>query len=186
MDLGQLDKCIELLNRCLQVAPQHSHLRGPGQKGDLAQAKAFTNRALVAEPENPVALNNLGAILGREGDSLRALSFLRQSYQINPKDPQTMYGLAFAYMEMGDIEPAQKNFQVVLDMPAPEELRALARNGLREIAVRELKARGPRMNAGSIDWISITTKRSMSCSRCRGGTFPLWSCCASCKVALRS
>jgi hypothetical protein len=27
------------------------------------------------------------------------------------------------------------------------ELRALARNGLREIAVRELKARGPRVDA---------------------------------------
>ena len=49
---------------------------------------------------------------------------------------------------MGDIEQAQKHFQMVLDMPAPEELRALARNGLREIAVRELKDRGPRMDAG--------------------------------------
>ena len=56
-----------------------------------------------------------------------------------------MYDLTFAYMELGDMEPAQKHFQMVLDMPAPEELRALARNGLREIAVRELKARGPRM-----------------------------------------
>ena len=32
-------------------------------------------------------------------------------------------------------------------MPPPEELRALTRNGLREIAVSELKARGPRMDA---------------------------------------
>ena len=45
------------------------------------------------------------------------------------------------------MEPAQKHFQMVLDMPAPEELRALARNGLREIAVRGLKSRGPRMDA---------------------------------------
>ncbi|MBN1236654.1 MAG: hypothetical protein JW999_11515 [Methanotrichaceae archaeon] len=44
-------------------------------------------------------------------------------------------------------ELAQKHFQAVLAMEAPEELRALARNGLREIAVRELKARGPRMDA---------------------------------------
>jgi len=55
---------------------------------------------------------------------------LRQSYQIDTQDPQTVYGLAFAYMEMGDIEQAQKHFQMVLDMPAPEELRALAKNGL--------------------------------------------------------
>ena len=152
VDLGQLDKGIELLNRCLQIAPQHSNACvalgiAYQKKGDLAQAKAFTNRALAADPKNPVALKNLGSILGREGDSLRALYYLRQSYQANPKDPQAVYGLAFAYMEMGDIEQAQKHFQMVLDMPSPEELRALARNGLREIAVRELKARGPRMDA---------------------------------------
>ncbi|HUS76525.1 MAG TPA: hypothetical protein VMY43_11030 [Methanothrix sp.] len=32
-------------------------------------------------------------------------------------------------------------------MDAPEDLRLLARNGLREIAARELKAKGPRMDA---------------------------------------
>ena len=152
VDLGQLDKGIELLNRCLQIAPQHSNACvalgvAYQKKGDLAQAKAFNSRALAIDPKNPVALKNLGAILGREGDSLRALYYLLQSYQADSKDPQTVYGLAFAYMDMGDIEPAQKHFQMVLDMPAPEELRALARNGLREIAVRELKARGPRMDA---------------------------------------
>jgi len=42
---------------------------------------------------------------------------------------------------------AQKHFQAALEMEAPEELRALARNGLSKIAARELKARGPRMDA---------------------------------------
>ena len=32
-----------------------------------------------------------------------------------------MYGLAFAYMELGDIEQAQKHVQMVLDMSALEE-----------------------------------------------------------------
>ena len=45
------------------------------------------------------------------------------------------------------MEQAQKHFQKVLEMEAPEDLRRLARNGLREIAARELKARGPRMDA---------------------------------------
>ncbi len=45
------------------------------------------------------------------------------------------------------MEPAQKHFQVVLKMEAPEERRSLARNGLSKIAARELKARGPRMDA---------------------------------------
>jgi len=47
----------------------------------------------------------------------------------------------------GDMEPDQKHFQKVLEMEAPEELRGLARDGLREIASRELKAKGPRMDA---------------------------------------
>jgi hypothetical protein len=47
----------------------------------------------------------------------------------------------------GDIEPGQKRFQKVLEMEAPEDLRGLARNGLREMAARELKARGPRLDA---------------------------------------
>ena len=45
MDLGQPDRGIELLLRCLQIAPQHSHASvalgvAYQKKGDLAQAKA--------------------------------------------------------------------------------------------------------------------------------------------------
>lgn len=40
------------------------------------------------------------------------------------------------------MEQAQKHFQKVLEMEAPEDLRGMARDGLREIAARELKARG--------------------------------------------
>jgi len=45
------------------------------------------------------------------------------------------------------MEPAQKHFRQMLGMEAPEELRGLARDGLSKIAARELKARGPRMDA---------------------------------------
>jgi hypothetical protein len=45
------------------------------------------------------------------------------------------------------MEPAQKHFQKVQEMEAPEELRGLARKGLSKIAARELKGRGPRMDA---------------------------------------
>ena len=66
------------------------------KRDDLPQAKKFTMQALAADPRNPVALKNLGAILGQEGDSLRALYYLRRSFEIDPKDQQTVYGLAFA------------------------------------------------------------------------------------------
>ena len=59
---------------------------------------------------------------------LRLKPCLRQSFEIDPLDPQTVYGLAFAHMELGDMESAQKQFQKVLEMDAPEDLRGLARN----------------------------------------------------------
>jgi len=40
------------------------------------------------------------------------------------------------------MESDQKHFPAVLVMEAPKELRRLARDGLHEIAARELKARG--------------------------------------------
>ena len=43
-----------------------------------------------------MALKNLGAIFGKEKGSLRALYYLRRSYECDPQDPQTVYGLAFA------------------------------------------------------------------------------------------
>ncbi len=57
---------------------------------------------------------------------MKALYYLRQSYEIDPLDPQTVYGLAFAYMELGDIEQAQKHFQMV---PGDGGTRGPARPG---------------------------------------------------------
>lgn len=57
---------------------------GYQRAGDLLRAKEYTMQALAADPGNPVALKNLGAILGKEGDSLKALYYRRQSFEIDP------------------------------------------------------------------------------------------------------
>jgi len=58
VDLGQLDKGMELLHRCLQLAPEHSHAYvalgiACQKKGDLREAKEYAMRALAADPRNP-------------------------------------------------------------------------------------------------------------------------------------
>ena len=83
--------------------PGHSHAcvslaLGYRRAGDLPRAREYTMQALAADPRNPVALKNMGAILGKEGDALRALYYLRQSFEINPLDPQTVHGLTFSYI----------------------------------------------------------------------------------------
>jgi hypothetical protein len=65
--------------------------------------------------------------------------------------------LALGYQRASDLPQAkkstiprllpQKHFQEGQDIPAPEELRGLARSRLSKIVARELKARGPRMTA---------------------------------------
>jgi hypothetical protein len=65
------------------------------------------------------------------------------------------------------------NPQKVLEMEAPEELRGLARNGLREIADRELKARGPRKNGGLLSGWARRLFRGRSLEEVREITFEI-------------
>jgi hypothetical protein len=37
--------------------------------------------------------------------------YLKKSHEINPLDPQTIYGLAFAYKSLDDLENAEKYFK---------------------------------------------------------------------------
>lgn len=73
----------------------------------------------------------------------------------------------------GDIEPAQKHFPAVLEMGAPEDLRCLARNGLREMAARDLKARGPRMDGGLLSGWERRLFRGKSLHEVQGITFEI-------------
>jgi len=71
------------------------------------------------------------------------------------------------------MEPAQKHFQKVLEMEAPEELRGLARDGLSKIAARELKARGPRMDAVFYLLDALRLFRGMSLQEIQEITFEI-------------
>ncbi|RQW79901.1 MAG: tetratricopeptide repeat protein [Methanothrix sp.] len=120
VDLGQLEKGMELLHRCLQFAPGHSHAYvalgiAYQKKGDLPRAKEYAMRALAADPKNPVALKNLGAILGKEGDGLRALYYLRPFQRVRSPGSADRVRPCLRLLT-GDIEPAEKHFRQVLKL----------------------------------------------------------------------
>ena len=119
MDLGQLDKGRELLHRCLLLAPGHSHAcvalaLGYQRSGDLPRAREYTMQALAADPGNPVALKNLGAILGKEGDSLRALhsTICASPTSAIPRTRRPCTGLARLFAAPG--MPAARSTDLVL------------------------------------------------------------------------
>jgi hypothetical protein len=86
--------------RIPELAPQHSNASVAlglvyQKKGNLPQAGVYAMNPLAIDTRNPGALKNLGAIFGKEGDSLKELYYLRRSYECDPLDQQTVYGLAF-------------------------------------------------------------------------------------------
>jgi len=151
-DLGKPEKAIELLQRSIEFAPSHvnAHVAlgyACQRAGDIERAKKYSLKALEIDPNNPYALKNLGGIFGREGDNLKAFNYIRRSFEINSNDPQTVYGLAFTYKCFGDFEGADKYYRMLLNMQAPDQLKSLAKDGLREIAVTTLESQGLRMDA---------------------------------------
>ena len=151
-DQGEPDKAIELLQHCIEFDPSHvnAHVAlgyAYQRAGDLERAKKYSIKALDIDPNNPYALKNLGGIFGKEGDNLRAFNYIRRSFEIDPDDPQIVYGLAFTYKCLGDFEGADKYFRILLNMQAADQLKSLAKDGLREIAATTLKSQGIRMDA---------------------------------------
>ena len=150
-ELGNPDSAIQLLKKCIEISPgdANAHVAlgfANMSLGDLKNAKEYTLEALKIAPDNPFALKNLGGIFGKERDYQRAFYYLKKSHEINSQDPQTVYGLAFAYKSLNDLENAEKYFKDLLDMAAPETIKELAREGLGEIAFKTLKSSGPRMD----------------------------------------
>ena len=150
-ELGSPNSAVPLLKKCIEILPGNANAHvalgfAYMSLGDLNNAKECTLEALKIAPDNPFALKNLGGISGKERDYQSAFYYLKKSHEINPQDPQTVYGLAFAYKSLNDLENAKKYFKDLLDMPAPETLKELAREGLGEIAFKTLKSSGPRMD----------------------------------------
>jgi len=141
--------------------------------GDLRAAKEYTLKALKITPDNPFALRNLGGIFGKEKDYLNSFYHLQKSYNINPDDPQTVYGLAFAYQSLNDFENADKYFNALLDMRAPETLKELAREGLGEIAVKTLKSKGLRMDVVFYIVNAMDTFKGMSKQQIKNTSFEI-------------
>jgi len=153
-ELGEPSKATKLLERCISQDPEFSNAHvalgvASSRIGDLAKAKNCLLKSLELNPDNPYALKNLGAIYGNEGDNQKALRCLEKSFELNPEDPFAAYGIGLAYLKAGDHQKASEYFNETLSLNAPDDLISKAKEALTEIASRELKSKGFRMDAVS-------------------------------------
>ena len=151
-ELNQTQKAIDVLNKCIELAPNHPNAYvalsfAYVKENNLPKAKEFLLKAIEIDPNNSYALKNLGGIWGKLGDNIKALYFLKKSYNSNRNDPYTVYGLGVTCQELGDLENAVMWFRKTSEMNAPPQIEELAKDGLREIAVKNLKSNGFRVDA---------------------------------------
>lgn len=152
IELGELVKAIEHLQKCIQLDPDYSNAYvalglAYYRQADLQNSRNHFLQAIKANPNNLFALRNMGSLFRKEGDSIKSLYYLRRAFGLNPYDPRTLLGLALAYRDLMDIERAEKYFRDILDMNVPESLEAVARDGLQELAVGEPQPLGLAIDA---------------------------------------
>lgn len=151
-NLGQPEEAIRTLEQCIKYNPDYSNAYvaigfAYSRMDDLENAKKYFFEALKIDSKNSFALKNLGGLFGGIGDIYKSLYYLEKAYEIDPLDPNTVYGLGYAYQQIKDYEKADRYSNEVLGMDAPENIRNLAKDGLREIDVSSFKSEGLRMDA---------------------------------------
>src|ERR1700758_4682001 len=66
----------------------------PPQQAQDSEAEARFLKALEIDPQNADALNNLGVILRRRGDPIKAVELLRRAASLRPNDARIRSNLA--------------------------------------------------------------------------------------------
>ena len=151
-DLGQPEEALAILKRCIDFRPDYSNAYvalgfAYSKLEDFDNAKKYFIEGLKIDPNNSYALRNLGGVFGRIDEIEKSLYYLEKAYDRNQIDPNTVFGLGYAYEQIGDYEKADKYYKEVLRLDAPENIKSLAKDSLREIAVNRFKSKGIRIDA---------------------------------------
>ncbi len=151
-EIDRPDRAVTALTKSIEHNPKHANSYvalgyACFRLDDVDKAITHLRHALSLDPDNPYALRNLGGLYGKLGDLDESVAYLEKAYRINPSDPATVYGLACAYWQSQDTAKADNYYRKVLEMDSPPNLKELARDGLREIAITHLTSRGLRMDA---------------------------------------
>lgn len=87
----------------LQTLKQALHLQ---RQGRLKDAEKFYRRVLEQEPNNPHALNLLGALCVNTDRAEEAVTLIKQALVARPEDPQALANLALALKTLGNKDEA--------------------------------------------------------------------------------
>lgn len=93
------------------------------QAGRIDEAERLYRTILKAEPDQPTALNWLGALRHLRGDDARALELLTRAARIRPQEPLCLFHLAEVCRASGRFEEAADTYRRALQVqPVPADL----------------------------------------------------------------
>lgn len=85
---------------------------------DVNTAMTYFDQVMEADPDNYVALNNIGGTFLQLGKLTLAEKFLSKAYKVNPKFPHITLGLGLVNFEKGEF---RKAFELAIDTIRNEE-----------------------------------------------------------------
>lgn len=98
-------------------------------KNDLITSLKYFDQALIANPSDYVAANNIGAQLMQQGKLTEAKKYLQQALSINPLYPNTLYAIGY-------IALAEKDFLTAFKSVAESIKLNNSKDSLYQISVR--------------------------------------------------
>ena len=100
LELSKKDK--KSSNILLTIAQIYS------QKNNLVKSKIYLKKAIKINPNNHVALNNLGNIYSKNNQIKEAMKYYQKSSNANPKYSTPVFNLATMFEQMGKLNEAKK------------------------------------------------------------------------------
>lgn len=107
-DEGDQEEAINCLIDALRWDPKNGYaliMMGnifAKHKDDIDTAIKYYNEAIAQNPNDYIAINNLGTNLLQLGKWEDGIKYLENAYEINPNYPNTLYGLALANEHLGN------------------------------------------------------------------------------------
>lgn len=111
-------------------------------KNDLPTAFKYFDQAIIANPQDYIATNNIGAHLMQQGKLIEAKKYFHQALSTNPLYPNTLYALGYIAFAENDF-PTAFNF-IIESIKLNSKKDSLYQNSVRlafEIANHMIKSR---------------------------------------------
>lgn len=107
-DEGNQDEAINYLIDALRWNPKNGYaliMMGnifAREKDDFDTARKYYDEAIALNPKDNIAINNLGTNLLQLEKWEKGLEYLEKAYELNPKYPNSSYGIALANDKLGN------------------------------------------------------------------------------------